>query len=336
MVALKQRPTYTVYIVSGDKKYNVTPALNSIDRSDSDSQIAQKVILHLTNILVDGTWLVSLLKARDRVYVYANDGERNEEVFRGYLWTRKYNSSLDDRDIEYTCYDNLIYFQESEDALFFASGKKTKDVFQSICDKWGVPLSYTYDSITHEKLPLKGRMYDFFTADILDLVKKKNGKKYVILSDQDTMYIKPVGANSTIYHFKAGKNVSKVASGWTMDGMITQVVILGKASDDESQPVEATVSGDTSTYGTLQKIEERDENTSLEKAKQEANTTIKEKGKPRWEYIVDTPDIPWIREGDKVYLDAGDVVESYLIVTAIDRSCDSKNCEMTLTLENLE
>ena len=335
MEALQQRPVYTVYIVSGGTKYNVTPALNSIDRSDSDSQIAQKVILHLTNIMVDGTWLVGLLKARDRVYVYANDGEKNEEVFRGYLWTRKYNSSVDDRDLEYTCYDNLIYFQESEDALFFASGKKTKDVFQSICDKWKVPLSYTYDSITHEKLPLKGRMYDFFTADILDLVKKKNGKKYVILSDRDTMYIKPVGSNSTIYHFKAGKNVSKVASGWTMDGMITQVVILGKAGDDERQPVEATVSGDTSTYGTLQKIEDRDENTSLEEAKKEANTTIKEKGKPKWEYIVDAPDIPWIREGDKVYLDAGEVVESYLIITAIDRSSDMKNCEMTLTLEDL-
>ena len=80
MEALKHRPVYTVYIVSGDQKYNVTPVLNSIDRSDSDSQIAQKVVLHLTNILVDGTWLVNLLKARDRVYVYANDGERSEEI----------------------------------------------------------------------------------------------------------------------------------------------------------------------------------------------------------------------------------------------------------------
>lgn len=335
MEALQQRPVYTVYIVSGKTKYNVTPALNSIDRSEADSTIAQKVVLHLTNIMVDGTWLVGLLKPRDRVYVYANDGDKSGEVFRGYLWSRNYKSSLKDRELEYTCYDNLIYFQESEDCLFFSSGKKTKEVFKSICSKWGVKLSYTYDSITHEKLPLKGRMYDFFTADILDLVKKKTGKKYSILSDQDTLYIKKAGSNTTIYKFKAGKNVTSTASGWTMDGMITQVIILGKANDDGRYPVEATVSGDTKKYGTLRKIETRDENTSLSDTKKEAKATIKEKGKPKWEYVVRAPDIPWIREGDKVYLDAGEVVKSYLLITSIDRTYDSKKCEMTMTMEDL-
>lgn len=335
MKAILQRPVYTVYIISDNIKYNVTPALISLDRSEADSQIAQKVTLHLMNIMVDGTWLVGLLKPRNRVYVYANDGETNAEVFRGYLWSREYRSSLSERELTYTCYDNLIYFQESEDTFFFPKGKNTKDVFQEICDKWEVELRYTYETITHEKLPLKGAMYDFFTADILDLVKKKTGKKYAIISDQDVMCIKTVGSNSKIYHFLAGKNVSSVDSGWTMDGMITQVVILGKADEDsECEPVEAIVSGDTKTYGTLQKLESISENTDLEEAKEDAQYTIDEKGKPKWEYVMTGPDIPWIREGDKVYLDAGEVVESYLIVTNIDRSYDSKKCEMTLTMED--
>lgn len=332
MEAKQQTPIYTVYVISGGTKYNLSPALSSIDRSDSDSNIAQKVVLHLTNIMVDGTWLVGLLKARDRVFVYANDGEKHDEVFRGYLWGRTYQSSLNDRELEYTCYDNLIYFQESEDSLFFSSGKKTKAIFEKICSKWNVKLEYSYDSIKHEKLPLRGKMYDFFTADILDQVKRETGKKYVILSDRDTMYIKHVGSNQTVYHFRAGENVSETASGWTMDGMITQVVILGIASDEGRYPVEATVKGDTSTYGTLQKLQNRDENTSIRKAKKEAQATIDEYGKPKWEYRVIAPDIPWIREGDKVFLDAGEVTESYLIVTSVDRTSDNKTSEMTLTL----
>lgn len=335
MAATLTNPVYTVYAISGNKKYNLTPALVSLDRSEAEGQIAQRVKLHLTNVLVDGIWLSSILHARDRVYVYANDGSKNAEVFRGYVWARNYKSSLSDRDLTYTCYDNLIYYQESEESLYFSDGKSTKDVFTSICEKWGIKLSYSYESITHSKLPLRGTLSSIFTEDLLDPVKKRTGKKYVILSDRDTMYIKSVGANETIYHFLAGKNVTKTSSGWTMDGIVTQIVIVGKADDNDREPIEATVSGETAKYGTLQKIQSRDEDTSLADAKQEAQVTIDESGKPKNEYEVTAPDIPWIRKGDKVFVDAGDITNSYLIVTAIDRSADSKSVSMTLTLEDV-
>lgn len=325
---------YSVYIISGATKYNLTQAVTSIDRTDPDGQIAQRVILHLANVKVGDASLASLLKARDRVYVYANDGSKEEEVFRGYLWARSHASSLSENELQYTCYDNLIYFQESEDSLYFSSGKSTKDVVSSICDKWGIKLQYSYDSITHTKLPLRGFLSDIFTEDILDLVKKRNKKKYVILSEKDTMVVKPVGSNSTIYHFIAGKNISKTASGWTMDGVITKVIIVGKADDDDREPIEATVSGNTSTYGTLQKIQSRSENTSLADAKIEAQNTIDENGKPKWEYEISAPDIPWIRKGDKIYVSAGEI-SGYRIVTEVDRTSDRQTREMTLTLEDV-
>lgn len=333
MAASPANPTYTVYVVSGSKKYDLTPAVVSLDRMDPKGQIAQRVNLHLMNVQVEGSWLSGILKARDRVSIYANDGTKNEEVFRGYLWTRLYKSSTSDRDLAFTCYDNLIYLQESEESLYFSSGKSTKDVVSSICDKWGIKLQYSYDSITHTKLPLRGNLYDILTEDILDLVKKRTGKKYVILSDKDTMYVKPVGANTTVYQFLAGNNVIKTASGWTMDGIITKVVIVGKADDNDREPIEATVTGKTSQYGTLQKIQSRSENTSLADAKKEAQHTIDENGEPKWEYEITATDIPWIRKGDNVYVNAGDITKKYLIVTDIDRMKDNKKSEMTLTLE---
>lgn len=333
MKASLENPIYTTYIVSGNTKYNITPAVINHDFSDQKKEMAQAVTISVMNIKVGNSWLSSLLKVRQRVYIYADDGSRNDEVFRGYIWTRSYKSSLTDREIALKCYDNLIYFQESEEAEYFSSGKSTKDVVSTLCGKWGVPLEYSYESITHAKLALRGNLADIFTADILDLVKDRTGKKYVILSTKDTMQVKPVGSNSTVYRFIAGKNAVKTSSECTMDGMITKVVILGKADENDREPVEATVAGNTSEYGTLQKVISRDENTSLADAKKEAQSILKEDGSPKWEYELTAPDIPWIRKGDKVYVNAGDIYDSYLIVTSVDRTINNKAKEMTLTME---
>lgn len=327
-------PVYTVYIVSGDTKYNVTSALSGMDTAEDQNRIAQSVNLQLENVQVGNEWLSNLLQPRSRVIIHADDGTQSGEVFRGFLWTGAFNRSLGEDSLKFKCYDNLIYFQESEESVFFSSGKRTKDVAESICSKWGVKLAYSYESITHSKLVLRGKLADIFLADILDPVKDRTGKKYVLLSDKDTIHIKPVGSNTTIYHFIGGQNVSKTSSGWTMDGIVTKVVIVGKADSDGREPVEATVEGDTAKYGTLQKIYDRDENTVLSDAKMEAKNIIDDFGKPKWEYEIKATDIPWIRKGDKVYVDAGDIKKKYLIVTAIDRIIDNQKKDMTLTLED--
>lgn len=334
MKASVENPIYTTYIVDGQTKYNITPAVISLDFSDQKKQMAQSVNINLMNAQAGGQWLASLLKVRQRVYIYADDGARNEEVFRGYIWSCGYKSGLEDRQIALKCYDNLIYFQESEEAVYFSAGKTTKSVMSTLCGNWGVKLEYSYSSITHSKLALRGNLADIFTADILDLVKDRTGKKYVIRSSKDTMQVLQEGSNSKIYAFKAGENAISTTSECTMSGMVTKVKILGKADDEsDREPVEAIVSGHTGTYGTLQKTISRSENTALADAKQEAQSIINEDGTPKWEYQLKAPDIPWIRKGDMVYVNAGNIYNSYLIATSVDRTIDNKSKTMTLTLE---
>lgn len=327
------KPEYTVYVVSGSTKYNITPAVESIDISDRNKQMAKCVTIQLMNQKVGDKWLSSILGVVDRVFLHANDGEKNEEVFRGFVWDDGYKSSLSDRTLQLKCYDNLIYFQESDHSAYFSSGKSTEAVCKALCNDWGVKLNYSYGSITHSKLPLRGNLADIFTADVLDLVKDRTGKKYVILSEKDVMQVKPVGSNTTIYHFIAGQNAVMTSSVCTMDGVVTKVIILGKADDNDRRPVEATVSGDTAKYGTLQRTINRDENTSLADAKKDGQNIIKD-GKPKREYELTAPDIPWIRKGDKVRVDSGDMV-GYYIVTAIDRTISLKKREMVLELEDV-
>lgn len=329
----QENPIYTAFLVDDTTKYDITAAMLDLGFSDQKDQIAKSASLTLTNVKVGERWLSNIIRARQRVFIYADDGETKDEVFRGFVWTRYYKSALESKEIIVKCYDNLIYFQESEDSQYFSAGKTTKDVLSSICNSWGVSLNYNYSSITHDKLVLRGALADIITADILDKVKDRTGSKYVVLSIKDVVTINTVGQNATMYQILAKNNALYTRSEQTMDGMITKVVILGKAGTDERKPVQATVTGNTSQYGTLQKLYDRSENMSLADAKKEANTIISENGNPTWKYEVQAHDIPWIRKGDMVYVNAGSIQDQNLIVVGIDRSIDNKSKTMTLTLE---
>ena len=325
-------PYYSVYIVSGGTKYNLTSVLISLGMSESRKQVAQSATISLMNIKVNGTWLSSLIRARDRVFIYASTGNGSAEVFRGFVWRRTYQSSLSERELSFVCYDNLIYLQKSDASEFFASGKTTEDVISSICSEWGINLEYSYESITHSKLALRGKLSDILMTDILDLVKDRTGKDYVILSDQDTMKIKTVGQNSSVYSFTAGNNAIRTSSEQSMDDMITKVIILGKKDKDDRYPVEAALTKNTDTSGTIQKTISRDTNTTIEEAKEEGNNILSKNAEPKWEYVVSGPDVPWIRKGDKIYVNAGDIQGKSLIVEDVDRSITSKSKKITLGL----
>lgn len=333
MKASRENPIYTTYIVAGGNKYNITPAVTELDFSDPKREIAQRATIGVMNVKVKDKRLSDLLGVRNRVYIHADDGSKNDEVFRGYIWTDGNRAANDARDLTLICYDNLIYFQESEEAAYFSSGKSTDSVCSTLCGNWGVKLAYNYETITHSKMALRGGLADIFVDDILDPVKERTGKKYVIRSIKDVMHIDGVGQNTTVYRFKSAGNSVEFRRECTMNGMVTKVVILGKADDNDRRPVEATVSGNTSEYGTLQKLIDRDENTSLADAKKEANSIIKENGEPKWEFELKASDVPWVRKGDKVHVDIDGVMSGYLIVTDVSRAISNKSKMMTLTME---
>lgn len=324
-------PEYTVSITTKDRKYDVTNALVSLNLSEQEKQIATSASIGLYDVTVDGKKLSSIISPPDRVTILAYDGATKKEVFRGYIWEMTPKESLTDADLSIKCYDQLIYWQESEDSDFFSEGKSTKAIIQSIADKWGISISYEYESITHEKLVLRGYIADFITADVLDTVKKRTGLNYVIRSEEDKIIIKPVGWNEYIYKISKENNASELRRYLTMNGVTTQVVVLGTASDDEKTPVEATLSSGTDDYGTLQKTLSHSEDTTTEAAKEEAQNILNENGKPKWEYDIKAVDIPWIRKGDLVEIKT-DSINGTFLVKSIDRELSNRGKIMTLTV----
>ena len=93
-MALKENPTYTFFISDGNgTTYDMTPALISIDLTDQDSQMAQRAQVTVHNVQINGTWSTSIIQVGQRVSIFADDGEKKDEVFRGFIWKKQYISN---------------------------------------------------------------------------------------------------------------------------------------------------------------------------------------------------------------------------------------------------
>ena len=309
-------PMYSLYILTSENlNIDLSQLVTSFDRSEPEKQIAQKVTVSFMNVQdSNGRMLEDYINVRDRVFVYANDGETIDEVFRGMVWTKRYVNKQK-KEITLTCYDQLIYFQKTEDNKFYPEGMETENICNTLCSDWGVSLIWNYQSITHTKLMLTGKLSDIFLTDILAEVKKKVHLPAVMKSVKDVVYIETVGVNSKIYEIKRGENAISTTSTVTMDDVVTRVVITGKQDDDGCTPVEATVDGDTERFGTIQKIIRKNENTEMSEVKEEAQDIIDENGYPKMRYEIEAIDIPWIRRGDKVKIVAGDMALDYWVLS---------------------
>lgn len=324
--------TYTCKIYTqGGTVHDVTGAVMSLKLSEGANEIAQKAAVEIVNILVNGVWFLNQVDLGDQLLVFASDNEHgNQEIFRGTIWEWDYKSSKD-KILKLTAYDHLIYTQNSKDNRFYKAGKSTKSIVSDVAEDWGIPISYNYSSITHEKVLIKNKTISDIFIDLLDEAKKKSGgEKYIIRSEKGTMQIMQRGSNTQIYQFFAKENTISTSHKKSLDGVVTRVVITGKEGSDTHAPVEATVDGDTS-LGVLQEIITRDADTTLGDAKKEAEGILAEKGKPTETFSFNAPDVPWLRKGDKVYVEAGNLIDTFYI-TSITHDCVKKkmDCDMEL------
>lgn len=326
---------YSVRVVGRDdkKKYDITDLITGLDLEEDYKGIAQKATITIKQNNFEKRYATSITNVCDRIYIYASDGGAAEEVFRGYIWNDRYEKENDDRPITITAFDNLIYLQESEESRFFKKGKKTVDIFKDLCSKHGIKLDYTYTSITHEQLAIRGKLSDVFLDDLIEEARKKTGKRGVVRYDKGTMYVFEEGKknrNGVIYKLTrgAGGNIIKSTHEYSMDDVVTKVTIVSTQSKGADK-VQATVKGATDKYGTINKIVTKSSNEKLDKLKTEAKQYIEDYGHPQKTIGLVCIDNPWIRKGDKVYFDDG-YEQGYAFVTYVKHEADKKTMSLEL------
>lgn len=341
MAASMKHPEYKMNLFdSSGTKYQLKNLTTDLVFGHGTEDIAEKVTITIANVMVGKKRLSSYIKLRQKVYLYVNTGSGYKEVFRGYVWERKFSTTSEVREITLICYDRLIYLQKSKDNLFRKKGSRTKDVITAIAKKWGIKIKYNYKSITHGKLVYRSEYISDILISILNKAKKKTGVGYVIRCEKGVMVIETQGSNKTVYKVEKGDNAISDSYIQSMEDMITKVKIVKaetakkKKSDSEEETgryiTVASVKGDTKKYGTLQDIVEKGSDDKLSEAKKEAKNIIKKSGKPSTEISVTGVDNPLIKKGHKVYINTG-VLKNNYIVKGIEH--DAANHTMTLEVK---
>lgn len=341
MQASMTNPMYKMNLFTADgTKYQLKDITTDLIVSHEENDLAGKVSITIANIKVGNKSLSSIIKLRNKVFVYANTGSGYKEKFRGIVWERKFDTSGSNKEISLTCYDRLIYTQNCKDNLYRKKGHKTQAVITSLCKKWGIKVRYDYKSINHKQLVFRSDNISDIIITLLDEVKKKTGEDYVVYCDKDVMVISSVGKNTTVYQINKKDNAISESYTETMDDMVTKVKIIKaekkkkKKKDSESEEetgnylTVASVKGNTKEYGTLQDIIEKGDDEKLSDVKKEAKSILKEKGSPQKDITVTAVDNPLIKKGDKVYINTG-VLKNHYIVKGIEHDATGK----VMTLE---
>ena len=344
-VASMLHPVYSAKIVKESSSNTTTYQLKDITTdlvvSQPEAEIAEKATLSLMNIKNGSSLLSSIIALMDKIYIYSDTGSGAKEVFHGIVWERGIPEDADSNELRLLCYDKMIYLQNSKDNLFVKKGKQTKAIITSIGDKWGFKVSYKYASISHAKLVFQNNCIADIMISVLNEVKKKTGKDYVIYLEKDTIVIDYVGTNSTVYKIAKGQNAIRCSYVETMEDMVTKVKIVkaetvskGSGSEETGKYLTVTsVSKNTSKYGTLQEIIVKGKDDKLSEVKKEADEILKEKSSPDEDSDVEAIDIPWVKKGHQIYIQT-ETMNGYYIVKSVEH--DATSNIMSLEVEKYE
>lgn len=318
---------YVTAVLSDGRLLSLENLAENIAWEENKAEIAVRLNLTIRDIEFEKTRISKLLPLCTVVYLYAKwAGEpKKQEIFRGTVWEWEHSETHSDAII-ITCYDLLYYLSKSNDNQYFAAGKQSSDICRSILGSWGVPFSeFSATSISHKKITYKNKTISAMLTETMDEVKKKTGQKAVIQAVKGQCRIIARGTNKTIWNFTASTNLVSSKDKYSMVGMVTKIVITGKEDDDERTKVEATVEGDLK-YGVFQQLKSLG-SSSIAEVKEEANETIREKGKPQRTITVVVPDIPSVRKGDMIHI-KNDELKGYFYVEGVSHNATNMSMQM--------
>lgn len=320
--------TYTAKAILKDgSTVDLTPAIIKRSRQEPTEEIAQRVNLTLAQVKTQKGYLHEILPLCTIIVLYAN----NTEVFRGIVWEWEFTSSKQ-KEVDLMCYDHFIYSQRSKNNAYYSAGKSTKDIISDICSKNSIKLSYSYDSISHAKVLYKAQAISEQILRTLEDAKSKLKSNPVARYDKGTLTIGFQGQNKEVYVFNADESAMSTNERITMDQLVTKVIVVGKEDDEGRQKVEATVNGKTE-YGVLQEVVQRDSDGTIAQAREEAQKILDERGTPKHIISVSAPDVPFVKKGDKVKINAGSLNGEFAVLGITH---EETNRTMTMELEKFK
>lgn len=312
----------------------LTNLVSSLNWSDQKGSLAQRATITLANRKMDkGGYLSDVIKLGTLFEIYAN----YKMVFSGVVWEWTYTSATE-KELEVTAYDKLIYATQSQINLYFGDDNDTQTIVRGICEKGGLDFTYDWEKQIHKKMTFKSDTIADALTKVLDEAQSMCDTKYVLLMkvpdngapNVHTLEIKHRGTNKEIFVFTPS-NIMSTRDSLSMSSLVTSVLILGPSEDDKAAPERESIDGNLE-YGFLQQIVVQEKDTDIEEARKEAQKILKEKGKPEETIEVSAPDVPHLRKGDKVKIEAGNLT-GYFYIAGVTHNATERTMDMELERE---
>ena len=324
-VDLSKISYYLIAALPDGRQIHLENIAENIAWEGNEKELAVRLNLTIRDIPFEGGRLSQALALCTIVYLFADWGNGQQEIFRGTVWGWEH-SRIEDDSIVLTCYDLLFYLQKSTDSRYYTKGKTTQSVISDILTSWNVPVGeYTGANVTHQKMLYKSKTISAILTETLDAARKLGGAKSIIRASKGKADIVKRGGNADIYAFTADTNLTASKDKYTMTNLVTRVVVTGKDDSSGRPKVEAVIDGKTE-YGILQQHVAMG-SSSLTDAKKEAQELIDEKGKPERTITLQSPDFPLIRKGDRIYAKA-DGLSGYFYVLGVSHNATTMTMQM--------
>lgn len=325
--------SYSLILLRPDgQKLDLGPATRSLTWEENDGELAVRLEAELQNIqMPDGKWLHQLIPLGGQIFLYADWGSGQQEIFRGTIFVWDYQTDpLGHFTI--TAYDQLIYLMKSKDDRFYKAGQMAKAIIEDIAKAWGIPLGDVQGpNIALGKQVFRGDTLADMISSVLDEAKKKGGGKWIVRSKQGKIDVIRPGQNSQVYRFAHDENVDSIQDRQDIEDLVTRVKIIGAEDSEGKAPVVAQLDGRTE-FGTLQEVVYQRQYDTPAAAKSAAENILKERGQPRRMRKVTAPDLPFLRKGDKVKVEAGTLIGYYIVSGVIH---DATNRIMVMEVEDV-
>ena len=325
--------SYSLILLRPDgQRIDLQPFLSSLSWEENDGELAVRLEAEFHNQqLPDGKWLHQLIPLGGQVFLYADWGNGQQEIFRGTVFAWDYQTDpLGHFTI--TAYDQLIYLMKSKDDRFYKAGQTAKAIIEDIAKAWGIPLGTVEGPDTAlAKQVFRGDTLGDMIYSVLDQAKKRGAGKWIVRSKQGKINVIRPGQNSLVYRFAHDENVDSIQDRQDIEELVTRVKIIGAEDKEGKAPVVAQLDGRTE-FGTLQEVVYQRQFDNAAAAKAAAQDILKERGQPRQIRKVTAPDLPFLRRGDKVKVEAGTLIGYYIVSSVIH---DAANRIMVMEVEDV-
>ncbi len=332
MIDLSKISYHVVVIDESGNQYNIENFVQNLGWEENENEISARFSFTARNDDTSKGYLSSIIKPGCLIGIFASSGALDEEVVRGYVetWNTIQNSSGD--TLRCTGYDDLYKLQKSQDNRYYPSGTGTRAAIESIMNDWEIPRdTYRGPDVAHGKMVYRNSYLSDIIIDLLDDAEKRGSGKHLIRASKGMVSILPRGSNTTVYVFTED-NTQILSDAVSTENMITRVKVIGQADDEERRNVEAVLNGNTA-YGLRQRIYIRGMDETLADAKSAAQEILDGEGKIEKEMSIQSPDVPFVRKGDIVYVASGSL-PGYYYVNGIQHDVDTYS--MTMSLELME